>query len=96
MVLFDQNNFGLSKRGLHMVDTWYPNSTLMSRVCFDVTARALAREHGELFFSVLLYIDRKQIFRQAEPEFAVVASNSYSCLNFPNIVLTKCGRIGLP
>ena len=51
MVLFDQNNFRLNKTGLHMVDTWsvHPNLTLLaSRVCLDVTVRALSREHGEL------------------------------------------------
>ena len=51
MVLFDQNNFRLNKTGLHMVDTWsvHPNLTsLTSRVCLDVTVRALSREHGEL------------------------------------------------
>ena len=51
MVLFDQNNFRLNKSGLHMVDTWsvHPKLTLLtSRVCLDVTVRALSREHGEL------------------------------------------------
>ena len=51
MVLFDQNNFRLNKTGLHMVNTWsvHPNLTfLTSRVCVDVTVRALSREHGEL------------------------------------------------
>ena len=51
MVLFDQNNFRLNKTGLHMVDT--PNSTLTSRGCHDVTARALAREHGKLLSNLL-------------------------------------------
>ena len=51
MVLFDQNNFRLNKTLLHMVDTWsvHPNLTFVtSRVCLDVTMRALPREHGEL------------------------------------------------
>ena len=51
MVLFDQNNFRLNKTGLHMVDTLsvHPNLTFVtSRVCLDVTMRALSREHGEL------------------------------------------------
>ena len=51
MVLFDQNNFRLNKIGLHIVDTWsvHPNLTLLtSRVCLDVTGRALSREHDEL------------------------------------------------
>ena len=56
MVLFDQNNFQLNKTGLHTVDTWsmHPNLTLLtSRVCLDVTVRALSREHGELLFDWL-------------------------------------------
>ena len=51
MVLFDQNNFRLNETGLHMVDTRsvHPNLTLLtSRVCLDVTLRALSCEHGEL------------------------------------------------
>ena len=39
-----------------MVDTWsvHPNLTLLtSRVCLDVTVRALSREHGELLFDWL-------------------------------------------
>ena len=50
MVLFDQN-FRLNKTGLHMVDMWsvHPNLTFVtSRVCLDITMRALTREHGEL------------------------------------------------
>ena len=51
MVLIDQNNFRLNKAGLHMFDTWSVHRNLtfvMSRVCLDVTMRALSREHGEL------------------------------------------------
>ena len=61
MVLFDQNNFRLNKTGLHMVDTWsvHPNLTFVtSRVCLDVTMRALSREHGELL-SVGLALHKK-------------------------------------
>ena len=62
MVLFDQNNFRLNKTGLHMVDTWsvHPNLTLLtSRVCLDVTMRALSREHGELLSDWLSSVRNK-------------------------------------
>ena len=55
MVLFDQNNFRLNKTGLHMVDTWsvHPNLTLLtSRVCLDVTVRALCHVSMESFFLI--------------------------------------------
>ena len=51
VTVFDQNNFRLNKTGLDMVDTWsmHPNLTFVtSRLCLDVTMRALSREHGEL------------------------------------------------
>ena len=63
MVLFDQNNFRLNKKGLHLVDTWlvHPNLTLStSRVCLDVTVRALCHVSMESFFLIGL-VSRKKM-----------------------------------